>query len=217
MRRDCTPHSGAASAFCLSAGDVFVPLALYNDIAGIYPTGVIAVKKDTCCFTGHRNIRKEDEGKIREKIREQVLALMAFGITDYMVGGAMGFDMLAAEVLTDLREKEGKELKIISALPFLQWRAKWPQDAMEREDRILEKSDEILISSDKYSRRSYLDRDRVMVDRSAVCIAYCSRKTGGTAYTVRYALRQGVKVHNIADWDAAQLLKDDEEKPLVFK
>ena len=55
-----------------------------------------------------------------------------------------------------------------------------------------------------------------MVDRSTVCIAYCNRKTGGTAYTVRYALRQGVTVRNLAEWDVKQLLKDTEEKPLVF-
>ncbi len=174
------------------------------------------MKKDTCCFTGHRNIRKADEKTIRTKIREQVLPLLALGVTTYMVGGAIGFDMLAAEMLLDLREKEGKELKIISALPFLQWREKWPEEAIEREDRILKKSDEILISADAYNRKAYLDRDRMMVDRSAVCIAYCSRKTGGTAYTVRYALRQGVKVHNLAEWDVNQLLKDTEEKPLVF-
>ena len=180
-----------------------------------FTPGVMTMK-DTCCFTGHRNIRKADEESVKEKIREQVLIQLENGVSTFMVGGAMGFDMLAAEVLLDLREKEGKELRIISALPFLQWRERWPEEETEREDRILEKSDEILISSDAYNRKSYLDRDRMMVDRSAVCIAYCSRKTGGTAYTVRYALRQGVKVRNLAEWDVSQLLKDTEEKPLVF-
>lgn len=170
--------------------------------------GVNGMKKDTCCFTGHRKIRKGDEAAIRAKIREQVLPLLDQGITDFMVGGAVGFDMLAAETLLDLREKEGKELRIISALPFLQWRKGWPMEAVEREDRILEKSDEILISAKGYSRQSYLHRDRRMVDASSVCIAYCTRMGGGTAYTVRYALRQGVPVVNIADWDIGQLAED---------
>ena len=163
------------------------------------------MKKDTCCFTGNRDIRKEDAETIREKIREQVQSLLQLGISTYIVGGAMGFDMLAAEVLLDLREKEGKKLRIISALPFPDWRAKWPREETEREDRILEKSDGILFSAKEYSRQSYLHRDRRMVDESSVCVSYCTRKTGGTAYTVRYALRQGIKVHNIADWDIAQL------------
>ncbi len=174
------------------------------------------MKKNTCCFTGHRKIRKGDEAAIRAVVREQVLALLEQDVTTFMVGGAVGFDMLAAETLLDLREKEGKELRLVSALPFLQWRENWPREAVEREDRILQGSDEILISAAGYSRQSYLHRDRRMVDASSVCVAYCSRRSGGTAYTVRYAMRRGVPVINIADWDIGQLA-DDQEEPAPGK
>ncbi len=172
------------------------------------------MKANTCCFTGHRNIRKEDENTIKIRIREQVSIQLENGITTFMVGGAVGFDMLAAEVLLDLREKEGKELRFVSVLPYLEWREKWAEEEIEREDRILEKSDEILVSANEYSQHCYLDRDGRMVDNSAVCIAYCTRKTGGTAYTVRYALKKGLTVINLADWNIVQLLST--EKPLVF-
>ena len=174
------------------------------------------MKKETCCFTGHRKIRKEDEAAIRAKIREQVLPLLEQRVSAFMVGGAMGFDMLAAETLLDMREKEGKELRLVSALPFLQWRENWPREAVVREDRILQGSDEILISAGSYSRQSYLHRDRRMVDASCVCVAYCTRRGGGTAYTVRYAIRRGVPVVNIADWDIGQLA-DDQEEPVPRK
>ena len=32
-----------------------------------------------------------------------------------------------------------------------------------------------------------LKRNRYMVHHSSVCIAYCTKDAGGTAYTVRYA------------------------------
>ena len=166
---------------------------------------------NACCFTGHRNIRKEDEDLIRRKIREQVLLLLDQGISTFMVGGAVGFDMLAAEVLLDLREQEGKTLRLVSVLPFLEWRAGWRPEEMDREDRILQKSDEIILSEEQDTRRSYLDRDRKMVDHSSVCIAYCTRRNGGTAYTVRYALKKGITVINLADWDIGQLAKDAEK------
>ena len=134
------------------------------------------MKANTCCFTGHRNIRKADEESIKGKILEQVLIQLQQGISTFMVGGAVGFDMLAAEVLLDLREKKAKELRLVSVLPYLAWREKWMEEDKDREDRILEKSDEILVSANEYSRHSYLDRDRRMVDSSAVCIAYCARK-----------------------------------------
>ena len=166
---------------------------------------------NACCFTGHRNIRKEDEDLIRRKIREQVLLLLDQGISTFMVGGAVGFDMLAAEVLLDLREQEGRTLRLVSVLPFLEWRAGWRSEEMDREDRILERSDEISFMDGKIIRRTYLDRDRKMVDHSSVCIAYCTRRNGGTAYTVRYALKKGISVINLAEWDIRQLAKDAEK------
>ena len=168
------------------------------------------MREKTCCFTGHRNIPKGEEAAVRARIREETLRQMERGIDTFLVGGAVGFDMLAAEVLLELREKEGKALRLVSVLPFQGWRDRWGTAEKDREDRILEKSDEILISAAAYSKQAYLHRDRRMVDASAVCIAYCNRRDGGTAYTVRYALRQGVPVVNIADWDIGQLAEGKE-------
>ena len=169
------------------------------------------MKANTCCFTGHRNIRKDEEDIIRAKIREQVLILMQHGISAFMVGGAVGFDMLAAEVLLDLREQEGKELRLVSVLPYPEWRAGWSEKDKDREDRILERSDEITFMDSEIIRRTYLDRDRKMVDHSSVCIAYCNRRNGGTAYTVRYALKNNLPVINLAGWDIRQLVKGAEQ------
>ena len=43
------------------------------------------MKNDTCCFTGHRKIRAEDEETVRAKLREQVLALLDLGFTQVRV------------------------------------------------------------------------------------------------------------------------------------
>lgn len=188
------------------------PFVLYNRPEK--PERTDHMKGNTCCFTGHRKLRKEAEGSIRAAIRETVLAQMEKGADTFLVGGAVGFDMLASEILLELRT-EGKQFRLISALPFLEWRAKWPEAEIEREDRILEASDEILISSRGYSRHSYLDRDRMMLDRSEVCIAYCKQIKGGTAYTVRYAVRQGLEIINLAEWDIGRL-KEKAERPLLF-
>ena len=36
------------------------------------------------------------------------------------------------------------------------------------------------------------------VDGSAYCIAHCTRNSGGTAYTLRYAQQEGLKIYNVA-------------------
>lgn len=42
-------------------------------------------------------------------------------------------------------------------------------------------------------------RNRHLVDNSGVCVCYLTRNSGGTAYTVNYAKKQGVNVFNIAE------------------
>lgn len=41
-------------------------------------------------------------------------------------------------------------------------------------------------------------RNRYLVDNSSVCVCYLTEDTGGTAYTVNYAIKSGLKVINTA-------------------
>lgn len=41
-------------------------------------------------------------------------------------------------------------------------------------------------------------RNRHLVDNSSVCVAYLTQSGGGTAYTVEYANKHGLKIINIA-------------------
>ena len=43
-------------------------------------------------------------------------------------------------------------------------------------------------------------RNRYMVDNSGLCVCYWIRDKGGTAYTVHYAEKEGLKIINIAQW-----------------
>ena len=167
------------------------------------------MRNETCCFTGHRDIPAKDAEEVRESVRNLVLSLVSSGVTTFVVGGAMGFDMLSAELLISLRDDEGLPIRLVSELPFPQWREKWPPAETRRQDQIMEKSDEVRFAAGAHSRDAYLTRDRLMVDGSCCCVAYCRRFGGGTAYTVRYALKQGLKVYNTADWDLSQLREKD--------
>ena len=41
-------------------------------------------------------------------------------------------------------------------------------------------------------------KNRHLVDNSSVCVAYLTQSGGGTAYTVEYANKHGLKIINIA-------------------
>lgn len=159
----------------------------------------------TCCFTGHRNIPKCDEHKILTRVHYHLEPLMENGVKYFGVGGAVGFDMIVAEYLLDLRDRLGKKIKIISVLPFPEWREKWNEDEIRRQDEIMRRSDKVTFIRDAYCKDVYLIRDRKLVDESGYYISYWNRRTGGTAYTVRYALKKGLQVFNASSWDLGQL------------
>ncbi len=159
----------------------------------------------TCCITGHRDIPVYDEQKILTRVRYIVEPLIREGVVYFGVGGAVGFDMFVTEYLLSLRDHYAKKISIISVLPYPGWRDNWPEEMKKREERILCRCNKITYVGREPSRFIYFERDRKLVDGSGYCVCYCNRMTGGTAYTVRYAMSKGVKVFNAGSWDLRQL------------
>ena len=153
----------------------------------------------TCCFSGHRNIRGADIPDVMNRTEEYIRTLIDKGVTFFAVGGALGYDTLAAELLFRLRSTELPQIKVCLLYPFDGFTNCWNEADRTRYARMLPQYDKVVRVSNKASREAYLLRDRVLVGHSAYCICYCARNTGGTAYTVRYALKQGIKVLNVAE------------------
>ena len=162
-------------------------------------------RSKTCCFTGHRDLEPWEEPKVRTRLRYCVMPLIADGVVYFGVGGARGFDMLAAEYMLHVRDELQKRIKIISVIPYPEYRADWPEEAVRRQDEILRRSDKVVCACPEEQKGAFLLRDRKLVDESAFCICYCHRMTGGAAYTVRYAMAQGIPVYNTSSWDLRRL------------
>ena len=59
--------------------------------------------------------------------------------------------------------------------------------------------DKTVCVSDHYFNGCMQKRNRFLADISSLCICYLTKNTGGTAYTVRYAQKEGLKIVNITD------------------
>ena len=158
----------------------------------------------TCCLTGHQDIAPWEERKIQVKLRYQVELLYERGYLYFGVGGARGFDRLAAEYLLDLRDRWKKQIRVISVLPYQGYMEGWEDQDVARQETIIRKSNKVVYVCQE-KEGAFLARDRKLVDESSFCICYCHRLTGGTAYTIRYAMKQGVPVFNTSSWDVRQL------------
>lgn len=164
-----------------------------------------SLRESTCCFTGHREIPPGEGPKILTRVRYLVRDMLSGGVLYFGVGGACGFDMMVSEFLLDLRDRDKNEIKIISVLPFPDYMEDWAEEDRRRQEEIIRRSDKVVWISQENHKGVYLERDRKLVDGSAYCISYCHRLTGGTAYTVRYAMQQGVRVLNACSWDLRQM------------
>lgn len=156
-------------------------------------------REHAVCFTGHRHLTDADRDRIRARLPGLLNRLIAEGITDFVAGGALGFDTLMAKTVLSARKKEPR-LKLILFLPCPEQAAKWTPAEQAEYENIKAQADEVYYTADRYTSSCMLDRNRQMVDHSRVCIAFYkeSHARSGTGSTVRYAARQGVPVYNLA-------------------
>ena len=154
------------------------------------------MRSRTCCFTGHRDIPNQDIPVVMEKTEKYVRELVDRGVRYFGLGGALGYDTLAAQLMMRLRDEEGLPVKLILVAPFVGFTSRWSPAQQHEFEKMLPRYDKVVYVEDHPSRGAYLARDRHLVDGSGYCIAYCTRNTGGTAYTMNYARKQGLQIYN---------------------
>lgn len=152
-----------------------------------------------CCFTGHRVIAPADRDGIRMNIRHTVETLAKDGYTDFRCGGALGFDTLAA--LEVLRLKESfPSVRLIMYLPCRDQCSRWQIGDIKVYEAILAKADDVFYAGEFYSRTCMHERNIRLVTGADTCVAYYHEGSpGGTAFTVKYAQKNGVNVINLAN------------------
>lgn len=147
----------------------------------------------SCCFTGHRKIKKEDIYDIKLQIKNSVINLIENGIKIYYSGGALGFDTIASEIIIELK-KEYKNIKLYLILPCKNQTKFWNNNDILIYNDILKKADHIKYLSEHYFDGCNLKRNRYLVDNSNFCIAYLKHKRTGTSYTVNYAIQKKLNI-----------------------
>lgn len=142
-----------------------------------------------CALTGHRVLPANFNEK---KLSEELESLIKEGYTYFYCGMAEGFDLVALKVLADL--KKNYPITIEACIPHRGQENKFSAEMKTLYKSLIQECDETSVFFEKYTEGCFLIRNRYMVDKSDCVYAYCKRKTGGTAYTVRYAESKGKKV-----------------------
>ena len=109
---------------------------------------------------------------------------------------ALGFDIEAAEVALALRG-ELAGLRVVAVVPFEGMQRGFSEEWQSRFERIIAEADEVITLAAKYSVEVYAVRNNFLVDNSSACIAYFDGSKGGTAYTVRRAVKSLLRLTNL--------------------
>lgn len=151
----------------------------------------------TAAFTGHRWYDSSRKQGVIKKLEGCVREAYKNGITNFISGMAIGFDLLAAELVLSLKQ-DCPAITLTAALPFGEQASRFNERNKSRYYKCLSQADDIVILSNDYTAKCYLERDRFMVEHSSLLIAcYDGRNKGGTFWTVNYAARIGKNVINI--------------------
>lgn len=166
----------------------------------LHPREVLPPGATVVAFTGHR------PGKLAEMAVPTVRRALA-AIVDrvlrkhpdavFLSGMALGVDQWAAEAVLAARDA-GARCRLVAVLPFEGQQDRWPRSDRERYLSVLERADLVIPlvmgmppRSPSHARRLLLARNRWMVEAARAVLAVWDGSPGGTAYTVRLALKMG--------------------------
>lgn len=111
-------------------------------------------------------------------------------------GGRIAFRVLHAVSIHGLPRRffkcrrKTKKITLECVIPFPGQADSWEKADQRRRYNILTAADKTVITSEQYNRGCFFTRNRYMVDNADVVVCAFNGKSGGTAYTVDYALKQ---------------------------
>ena len=153
----------------------------------------------SCCFSGHRKLPSEPEVmELRRRMRRAMWLCAKQGVINFLTGGALGFDTIAALEVLRMRE-EYPDIRLVLVLPCEDQTKGWRIPNVDLYRFIKREADEVICLYQQYVRGCMQQRNRYLAEHSQWCICYLNRGNGGTKYTVDLCRKNGVEVINLAD------------------
>lgn len=159
-----------------------------------------------CCFTGYRpqkfsfKLNRNDPQYIQfeNQLLSVIFSMPQRGCYTFYSGAAMGFDLIAAELVLLLKKSlKEKNVRLVCVIPFENQAKNWPHQWQRRYEKVLNEADRVVMISKEYYNGCYQSRNRYMVDHSDYIITYYDGKSGGTKSTLKYAQKSGLTIINI--------------------
>ncbi len=160
------------------------------------------ITAQTVCFTGHRPQKLPwgfNENDVRCLAMKEVAkleienAIINGGKKHFISGMALGFDMICAELVLELK-KDYPFITLECAIPCKGQESKWSTDQQKRYHNIVKQADTTRCIYNHYIDGCMQERNRYMINNSSMVIALFNGKPGGTKITIDYAKQKGLEI-----------------------
>lgn len=161
----------------------------------------------SCAVTGHRPTRfkwkyKENNNgcrRLKRRMRDQFILLYENGCRHFWVGGALGVDMWAGEILLEMKgDPQYSEIELHLALPFAGYDSSWDPKSKSRMALIRKNcASSIIVGTVDKPAENYKKRNYYMVDHADVLLAVYDNDRSirsGTGMTVNYAKKKELRI-----------------------
>ena len=153
------------------------------------------MKSKTCCFSGPRILPKENIKQTVIRLDCEIDRLICQGVTDFISGGVLGFDLIVTSLIVVKREI-GRNIRLIFALPYKNHDIHWNADQRKLYRSLLTEADEIVYVSEENYNGCIKKHSRYIVDHSSFCLCAFPHPYKETNYTIKYALKEGMQMIN---------------------
>lgn len=158
-------------------------------------------KNYTVSFTGHRphktncffSASNYQYKNLRKQTKMEIEKAILFGYKIFLTGMALGFDIMCAELVLELKKKY-THIQLFGIIPCENQCKYWTQSEKNKYNDILSKLDKTLLTSKTYHSNCMIKRNKFMVDNSYLIIAFFNGSNGGTKRTIDYAKNQNKKI-----------------------
>lgn len=166
-----------------------------------------------CAITGHRpeklHLGSENSPatvKLKQAIHSQFVNLYHQGVRHFYLGGALGVDLWAGEILVCMRDRENySDLKLFLALPFPGYEQGWQKSSQERLENLRTVCDQatFVCTGERAPALCYRERNYYLVDHADCLLAVYDVNLfrSGTGMTVRYGEKKGIPIFIIRPQD----------------
>lgn len=149
----------------------------------------------SCFFTGHRFIATDKKNILKEQLQLKCITLIEqYGVTEFICGGALGFDTLAAFAVLSLKDRY-PQIHLHLYLPCTNQSERWSLYDQKILDSLKALADYCkYITNSKYLPGCMQMRNKAMVNDALYGIAYCTNPKSGTYSTLKYAKEKQRKI-----------------------